>query len=86
MLLLFIYSLDKKIFEGKTYSVTLPTNLGEITILPGHATLAASLSPGKIKVKEKNSEEKTFFVSGGFVYTDGKDTVVLSHDHEENAF
>ncbi|KKT74527.1 MAG: ATP synthase epsilon chain [Parcubacteria group bacterium GW2011_GWB1_44_7] len=79
-MLLFIYSLDKKLFEGEASQVTLPSDDGEITILSGHATLASSLKSGQIKIQSAGQKEETFSVKSGFAYTDGKETIVFSRD------
>jgi F0F1-type ATP synthase epsilon subunit len=36
---------DKTIFDGKIKKVTLPTEEGEITVLPGHQPLSSVVKP-----------------------------------------
>ena len=57
---------EKTVLEQELVSLTCPTNLGQITILPGHTTLVATLVPGELHAKTSDSEF-FIFVSGGFV-------------------
>ena len=43
-----IYSLQETLFEGDVTSVSLPTPLGEITVLDHHIPLVSTVSPGEI--------------------------------------
>jgi len=52
-------------FEEKVDSVTLPTKMGEITVLPNHISLVSAIVPGEIIVK-KEGKEKYLSVSTGF--------------------
>ena len=57
-------------------SITIPTEMGEITILPDHLPLVASLMPGELHVKI-GGEEILMAVSGGFIEVKpGKVTVL----------
>lgn len=56
-----ILSPNKNLFEGKTDSLTLPGENGQLQILNNHATLFTLLDKGKIIV-EGNKE---FFISSG---------------------
>ena len=57
-------------------SVTLPTQMGEITILPDHLPLVANLAPGELHVKV-GGQEISMAVSGGFIEVKpGKITVL----------
>ncbi len=47
---------DKVIFESNSISsVTIPTDQGEITVLPNHIPLIATVKTGQIKFKEGES-------------------------------
>ncbi len=74
---LYIYTLGKTLFEGETLGVNLPSEDGEIGILPHHAPLVTNLKKGTLLVKN-NSEQKEFSIEGGFAYTDGAHLVVLA--------
>ena len=47
-------------------SVTIPTRMGEVTILPHHIPLVAILEPGELVVR-KNGALSYFAVSGGSI-------------------
>jgi len=48
-MLLRIASPEKTIFDGKVKKVTLPTEQGEITVLPNHTPVVTTLKPGIIR-------------------------------------
>lgn len=80
---------EKIILKKELMSLTCPTTLGEITILPHHAELIAALVPGELHAKTGRDE---FFlhVAGGFVEVkNGSEVVVLAdaaeHFHEIDA-
>jgi F-type H+-transporting ATPase subunit epsilon len=68
---------EKLILEELVDSVTIPTTEGEITILPDHIPLIASIKSGDI-VAISNGEHIPMAVVGGFVETkkDGDKTEV----------
>ena len=73
---LVVASVGENKFDGAALSVTLPTTAGEITVLPHHEPLVATLRPGTITVRESlgNKEIK---VEGGVVEISGNRAVVL---------
>jgi len=66
----------KIILEKDILSITLPTEEGEITILPHHTNLFSILKEGIIKIKY-NQEEDYFAIGGGYLETDGYEVNVL---------
>ncbi len=68
---------SRHVFSGKAISITLPTQEGEITILPKHAPLFSLLTEGVVVVKKENGEEEYYGVGGGYLETDGKEAIVL---------
>ncbi|OHA27086.1 MAG: hypothetical protein A3C06_01135 [Candidatus Taylorbacteria bacterium RIFCSPHIGHO2_02_FULL_46_13] len=74
---LYIYSLDKTLFEGETNSVILPSQDGEIGVLPHHEPLVTALRKGVVAVGD-GEEKKNFEIEGGFAYTDGARLIVLA--------
>lgn len=44
-----IISAEDILFQGETSLVRLPGTLGAFTVLPGHATLISTLTPGKVE-------------------------------------
>lgn len=68
--------------ETEADSVSVPTEMGEITILPNHIPLVANLVPGEIKYKHKGRED-FFAVSGGFVEVRKNHEVIVLADTAE---
>lgn len=46
--------------------VTIPGEMGDFGVLPGHAPLISTLRPGIIEVYQGESKTHRFFVRGGF--------------------
>lgn len=61
-----IASPERLVLETEVDSLTLPTSMGQITILPNHVPLVAVLSPGEIKYITSGKEEY-FVVSSGVI-------------------
>lgn len=57
-------------------SVTLPTELGEITVLPNHIPLIANLVAGEVKYKQEG-KENFFAVSGGVIEVKKNNQVIV---------
>ncbi|MBI4363566.1 MAG: ATP synthase F1 subunit epsilon [Candidatus Doudnabacteria bacterium] len=66
MLKLKITTPERIMLETEVNSVTLPTQLGQITVLPKHIPLVADLTSGEISYKKPGGEE-FFAISGGVV-------------------
>ena len=48
---------EKLVYEDKELdSVTLPTSMGEITILPNHILLVVKIAPGEVTIRKKGQE------------------------------
>lgn len=58
---------ERKLLEEEVMQATLPTEAGEVTILPDHIPYIATLKPGEILTKNAKGETQSFVVSGGFV-------------------
>lgn len=76
--------------DGITYQddavdqVTLPTTMGEITVLPNHIPLVALLQAGELRVK-KAGVEIPMAVSHGVIEVRPKSEVVILADTAERA-
>jgi F-type H+-transporting ATPase subunit epsilon len=68
---------DKKIFEGKASSITLPGSDGWFQILDRHAPMVASLKKGIVKVDTTEGKQQ-FDINGGIVECGGNKVVVLA--------
>lgn len=66
---------ERLILEEMVEYVTLPTTEGEITIMPDHVPLIASLASGDI-VAFENGEHIPMAVSGGFIEVKNSDSAL----------
>lgn len=78
-----IVTIEKKIFDEKVDSISLPTPMGEIGILPNHVPLVTSLTEGEIKI-EKGKEISNLTCTGGFAQIQPNKVIVLT-DAAEHA-
>lgn len=62
-----IVSPSGEIFSGEAKNVIAPGSLGQMTILPKHASLLSSLSKGKIIVNLENGDDSEFEIEAGFL-------------------
>lgn len=72
---------ERIIFQEEAEQVTLPTQEGEITILPDHIPLIANLVPGIIDVKT-GGEFLEMAVSGGFMEIHSNELTILADTAE----
>jgi F-type H+-transporting ATPase subunit epsilon len=70
---------ERTVLSEEVASLTCPTVEGEITILPGHAPLVATLTNGEL-VAKNGGESHNIHVSGGFVQIQagGKEIIILA--------
>lgn len=69
---------ERIVYEADIDQVTLPTAMGEITVLPNHLPLVSLLAAGELLIKIDN-KEIPMAVAGGFVEV-GKNKVVILAD------
>ena len=67
LLTLDIVTQEKRLLTVETSSVTIETEMGEITVLPGHIPLLAKLKEGLLRYKDQKGEEEIIAIFGGFV-------------------
>jgi len=73
---------EKVVFEKEIDQVTLPTQTGQITVLPNHIPLLSALLAGELIIKI-DKEEIPLAISGGFVEVKpGSEIVVLTETAE----
>lgn len=65
-----IISADDVLFEGEVTVVHLPGSMGAFTVLPGHASLISTLTPGSIRYTTTAGEQGSIETSGGIVDVD----------------
>lgn len=56
----------KSVLSEEIEEVTLPTENGEITILPNHVSLLTKVKPGELIIK-KGNKQNFFAITGGFL-------------------
>jgi F-type H+-transporting ATPase subunit epsilon len=60
-----ILSPSRVVLRQAASSITLPSVLGQLGILPGHTRLVSEISVGELRVGDDSSQR--FFVSGGYI-------------------
>jgi F-type H+-transporting ATPase subunit epsilon len=75
---------ERVVLREDVLQITAPTKMGEITVLPDHIPLVATLAPGVIEVITKDNNREVVSVSGGFIEV-FKDKVVVLADTAERA-
>ncbi len=73
---------ERIMLETEVDALTLPTQMGEVTILPNHIPLVANLQPGEIRYKQ-GGKESFFAVSGGVIEVRKNHEVVVLADTAE---
>lgn len=72
---------DRAVYDDLADSLTAPATLGQITILPRHASLLAMLEPGEMLVR-LGSREQSLAVGGGFIEVHDDQVIVLADSAE----
>jgi F0F1-type ATP synthase epsilon subunit len=71
----FVYSLEKILYEGEAKSLTAKTSLGEITVLDNHRPLITDILKSVLKVIDLNNKEHYFEASSGFLEVNNSNEV-----------
>lgn len=69
-MILKVISAEDVLFEGQVKVVHLPGATGAFTVLPGHASLISTLTPGAVRFTLDSGEEKEVAIGGGIVDVD----------------
>jgi len=72
---------ERTVYDSEIDQVTLPTQEGEITVLPEHIPLISVLAPGELMVK-KGDEEIAMAVSGGIIEVQKNEITILADTAE----
>ena len=64
-----IISADDVLFEGEATVVHLPGAMGAFTVLPGHASLISTLTPGRVSYSAADGEH-SLTIEGGIADVD----------------
>ena len=72
----------KTLFEQSVDQVIIPTEMGQITVLPHHAPLVSILEPGELIVKSEDTEYPVA-VTGGVIEVFQNELVILADAAEQ---
>lgn len=75
---------ERLVLEADVDSISVPTQLGQITILPNHLPLVANLEPGELIIR-RDGREEYLAVSGGIVQINLGSQVMILADSAERA-
>lgn len=73
---------ERIVYQDEIDQVTVDTKMGQITILPHHLPLVATLVPGELLLK-KDGQEVPIAISGGFIEVQKGNKVVVLADTAE---
>ncbi|USN57263.1 MAG: F0F1 ATP synthase subunit epsilon [Candidatus Peribacteria bacterium] len=88
-MLLTVRTPSKVLFEGDVSDVTIPTRIGQITVLPHHMPLATIVESGIVQFTPDDqslAHDQTFVfdkkkismaIGGGIAYIDGQNLIIL---------
>jgi F-type H+-transporting ATPase subunit epsilon len=68
---------ERIVLEGEAVALSVMTDSGEITILPGHIPLASLLRAGEMRVKTADGEEELLAVSTGLLEVQKNNQIVI---------
>lgn len=69
---------ERVVFETKAKGVVLPTQEGEITVLPHHIPLVSLLAAGVVRVMKEDGPEELLSVSTGVIEVNGMHITILA--------
>jgi F-type H+-transporting ATPase subunit epsilon len=73
---LHVYTQKGIVFEGTSDVTTLPTEDGELSILPGHTHLLTTLQSGTIRYGSNNTRQQVS-IKSGFAYISPENITIL---------
>jgi F-type H+-transporting ATPase subunit epsilon len=75
---------ERTVLKEDILQISVTTKNGEITVLPNHLPLVATLAPGVIEIRKPGNEIEVMSISGGFIEV-LKDKIVVLADTAERA-
>ena len=72
---------ERVVLQDEVDQLTVPTQMGEITILPDHRPLLVNLAPG-VMLAKTNGDEIEMAISGGFLELHSNKLTVLADTAE----
>ncbi|MCD8484597.1 ATP synthase F1 subunit epsilon [Candidatus Woesebacteria bacterium] len=85
---LMILTQEQQLLDKNVVSLTVDTELGQITVLPGHIPLFAKLSTGELMYRWMDGttqKQDIFAVSGGFLDVNPEGTITVLADYAVRA-
>lgn len=76
---------ERTLLDKELTSLSCPTEMGQITVLPGHVPLVANLVPGELVAKSEKGEEY-IHVAGGFIQINPNSQVIVLADAAEHDY
>lgn len=76
---------ERVVLQEELDSLSCPTKLGQITVLPHHAPLVAELTPGEL-IARSGKDEHFIHVAGGFVEVSPEGGVSVLADSAEHFY
>jgi F-type H+-transporting ATPase subunit epsilon len=73
------------LFEGEVVSMTIPTDAGEITVLPNHIPIVSTISSGVAVITYEDGHDEDLAISGGFLQVKADHQVVVLAEMAERA-
>lgn len=73
---------ERTVFSDEVLQVIVPTQEGEITVLPNHSPLVCQIKPGVLELKKPDGKMEVAFVAGGFIEVLHDKVVVLADSAE----
>ncbi len=67
----------KSVLNEQVDEIIIPTETGEITILPNHVPLFTKIKPGEMTIK-KNQKSSFFAITGGFLEINNNNVTILA--------
>jgi F-type H+-transporting ATPase subunit epsilon len=77
---------ERVLFEEEALSITVPTESGEITILPNHVTMVSNLMPGVAELHRPDGSIEDIALSSGSIQVgSGSRVTILAETAERGA-
>jgi F-type H+-transporting ATPase subunit epsilon len=76
---------QRPVLQEEVDSLSCPTTEGQITVLPGHAELVATLRSGELIARQGNNEHN-IHVAGGFVQVRPDNEIIILADAAEHFY
>ena len=74
---------NRKVFDGQCDEITVPGPVGEITMLPGHASYISELGIGQLSFAE-GGQVRTITTVGGYVYVEDNAVTIVADSADDS--